>query len=313
MNTAKKLMLLALLTLALPLAFAQPDPALIPEGFSSAFAELGEVDLHYVSGGEGPPVMLVHGFASTWYEWRKVMPGLVEAGYQVIVPDLRGLGDSSVPTAGYDKLTAANDLYELAQSLGLETFYLVGHDIGLQIAFALATEHPEVVGKLVLLEAPIPDETIYTFPALTPAGPGAWHFGFFNLPDLPESLVAGQEREFHEYFVRNIAVNQNAFTDADFEEYARTYAQPDKLSAAFNYFRAFSEDVERNSALDETALSMPVLALGAEFSLGEFVAQQVSTYGTDVQGGVIEGSGHWIPEEAPEAFLDTLLTFLGGK
>ena len=313
MNVVRTLFVLAL---AASTALAQPDPSLLPEGFSSDVATLEEVNMHYVIGGEGPSVMLVHGFASTWYEWRKVMPGLAEAGYRVIAPDLRGLGDSSVPTSsfeGYDKVAAANDLYELAQSLGLETFHLVGHDIGLQIAFALATEHPEAVDKLVLLEAPIPDETVYTFPALTPAGPGAWHFGFFNLPDLPERLLEGQEREFLEFFVRNIATNQDAFTDADFEEYARTYAQTEKLSVAFNYFRAFSEDIERNSALDETALSMPVLALGAEFSLGEFVAQQVSTYGTDVQGGVIEGSGHWIPEEAPELFTEQLLTFLGGE
>lgn len=312
MNAIRKTLVLVL-ALAASVALAQPDPSLLPRGFSSETAALEEVNLHYVIGGEGPPVMLVHGFGSTWYEWRKVMPGLVEAGYQVIAPDLRGLGDSSVPKSGYDKVTAAEDLVELTRGLGLETFHLVGHDIGLQIAFALATEHPETVDRLVLLEAPIPDESIYTFPSLGPQGPAAWQFGFLNLPDLPETLVEGQEREFLEFFVRNIAVNQDAFTDADFEEYARTYRMPGKLSAAFNYFRAFHEDIERNAALDQGTLSMPVLALGAESSLGDFVPQQVEGYAENVQGGVIEGSGHWIPEEAPEAFLEQLLTFLGGE
>ena len=301
------------LALGVSVALAQPDPSLLPEGFSSEFAQVEDVNLHYVIGGEGPPIMLVHGFASTWYEWRKIMPGLAEAGYQVIAPDLRGLGDSSVPEGGYDKVSAADDLYALAQSLGLESFYLVGHDIGLMVSFALATEYPDAVDKLVLLEAPIPDESIYTFPSLGPQGPVAWQFGFFNLANLPETLIEGKEREFFEFFIRNIAVNQDAFTDEDFAEYTRTYAQPGKLSAAFNYFRAFHTDIERNATLDQNALSMPVLALGAESSLGDFVSQQVGSYAADVQGSVIEGSGHWLPEEAPEVFLERLLEFLGSE
>ena len=307
--------LLSVLVLVMNVALAQPNPTLVPEGFSSEVATLEEVDLHYVTGGEGPPVMLVHGFASTWYEWREVMPGLAGAGYQVIAPDLRGLGDSSVPESGYDSVTVANDLFALARELGLTTFNLVGHDIGVHVAFALATEHPEAVDKLALLEAPILDESIYTFPALTPAGPGAWQFGFFNLPELPETLIEGQEEEFLEFFVRNIALNQDAFTDADFAEYARTYAQPGKLSAAFNYFRTFSEDIERNAGLDQAALPMPVLILLGESNSGllETFVQQASSYGSDVQGGVIEGSGHWLPEEAPEAFVGQLLEFLGAE
>lgn len=296
------------LVLATSVALAQPDPSLVPEGFSSEFAELENVNLHYVIGGEGPPVMLVHGFGSTWYEWRKIMPGLAEAGYQVIAPDLRGLGDSSVPESGYDKVTAADDLYKLAQDLRLETFHLVGHDIGLQIAFALATEHPEVVDKLVLLEAGIPDQNLYAAPTLSPA----WHIGFFSQPELPETLIAGQEMMFLEFFIRNIAANQDAFTEADFAEYARTYAQPGKLTAAFNYFRAFPQDIERNTSLERPALTMPVLALGGQFAQGESVARQIEAYAADVQGGIIEGSGHWIPEEAPEVFVARLLEFLGG-
>ncbi len=304
--------LLMLAALTAPPALAQPDATLLPEGFSSEFAEVDGVRLHYVVGGEGDPLVLVHGWGSTWYMWRKIMPQLAER-YTVIAPDLPGLGDSDVPEAGYDKATTAERIRDLVQGLGYNEVNLVGHDVGLMVAYAYAAAHPDEVRSLALVEAPIPDPSIYTFPALTESGFGAWNFGFFSFPEMPETIIAGQEQYFLEQFVRGLTVNQAAFTDADFAEYARTYAQPGKLRASFDYFRAFPEDVAQNAVYARTPLPMPVLALGAEGSLGGFVLEQVQGYASDVRGGVIPGSGHWVPEERPQAFAERLLTFLADE
>ena len=310
MNMVRKILLV--LMLAASVALAQPDPTLLPEGFSSEMAELESGRLHYVVGGEGEPLVLLHGWGSTWYMWRKVMPVLAER-YTVIAPDLPGLGDSAIPEGGFDKATTAERIRTLVRELGYGEISLVGHDIGLMVAYAYAAAYPEEVRRLALVEAPIPDASIYTFPAVTAEGFGAWNFGFFSFPEMPETIIEGQEQYFLEQFVRALTVNQDAFTDADFAEYARTYAQPGKLGASFDYFRAFPEDVVQNEVYAQTPLPMPVLALGGEGGVGGFVPQQVETYASDVEGGVIEGSGHWIPEEAPEAFAAQLLTFLGGE
>lgn len=303
------IVLAALLALALTAsASAQPSPSVIPAGYTSDFATVDGLRLHYVRGGQGEPLVLLHGFGSTWYEWRKVMPELAER-YTVIAPDLPGLGDSEVPAGGFDKRTTAGYIHGLLQQLNLDQIYLVGHDIGLMVAFAYAAEYPEEVRQLVLLEAPIPDEAIYSFPALTPQGPGAWQFGFFSIPRLPEGLIEGRELLFLTRFIRGNAFNQQAFAEADFEEYARTYSQPGKLRASFNYFRAFPEDVVQNELYAETPLPMPVLALGAEYSLGGFLLEQVQGYASDVRGGVVTDSGHWVPEEQPAYLVQQVLTF----
>lgn len=304
--------LLTLLALAAPSALAQPDPSLLPEGFESRFAQADDVNLHYVIGGEGEPLVLLHGWGSTWYMWRKVMPTLAET-YTVIALDLPGLGDSEVPEGGFDKATTATRVRSVVQSLGFNDINLVGHDVGLMVAYAYAAAHPGEVLKLALVEAPIPDPSIYTFPAVTESGFGAWNFGFFSFPEMPETIIKGRELYFLEQFVRALTVNQAGFSDTDFAEYARTYAQPGKLKASFEYFRAFPEDVAQNESYARTPLPMPVLALGAEGSLGGFVLQQVESYASDVRGGVIEGSGHWVPEEVPTLFSERLLAFLGGE
>ena len=304
--------LLTWLVLAAPSALAQPNPSLLPKGFESRFAQADGVNLHYVVGGEGEPLVLLHGWGSTWYMWRKVMPALAER-YTVIAPDLPGLGDSEVPAGGFDKATTAERIRALVEELGYSEIHLVGHDIGLMVAYAYAAAHPDEVLKLALIEAPIPDPSIYTFPAITESGFGAWNFGFFSFPEMPETIIKGQEGYFLEQFVRALTVNQAGFTDADFAEYARTYAQPGKLKASFEYFRAFPEDVAQNKNYAQTLLPMPVLALGAEGSLGGLVPQQAETYASDVQGEVLEDSGHWVPEEIPAVFSARLLTFLGGK
>lgn len=287
-------------------------PAAVPTGFESGTATANGVRLHYVRGGSGYPVVLIHGFGQTWYEWRKVMPALAER-YEVIAPDLRGMGDSAPAKSGFDKRTAAEDVYQLLQRLGLESVRLVGHDVGVMVAYAYAAAHPEEVRRLVLFEGVIPDESIYTFPSITPKGEGLWDFGFFMAGyGMAEFLVSGRERGFLERFFRILAHNQDAFTDADLDEYARTQRDPAKLRASFEYFRAFPEDVAQNREYARTKLRMPVLALGGEYSPGNVIVEQAKRYATDVRGGVVPGSGHWIPEERPEDFQQQLLEFFDG-
>lgn len=301
---------LALTALAIT-AHAQASTPL-PPGFTSHTTTVGDVRLHYVRGGQGEPLVLIHGFPQTWYEWRKVMPELAQR-YTVIAPDLRGSGDLSAPNSGYDKATLASDMHALVRSLGFAKANVVGHDIGAMVAHAYASQYPNDVGKLVLLEAPIPDTSLFSFPALTPQGPGAWQFGFFTVPRLPEELVRGKEAYFVRAFITSSAANKAAFTDTDLAEYARQYAKPGHARASFEYFRALPTDAQRTGTYAKTKLPMPVLALGASGSLGNFVFEQAKGYGVNVQGGVFVNSGHWLPEERPEELTKRLLDFLGGR
>ncbi len=286
----------------------------LPPGFTSQFKTVDGVHMHYVIGGTGAPIVLLHGYGSTWYEWRHVMPALART-HTVIVPDLPGLGDSGVSPAGYDGATIAGDLYGLARTLTARPIDLVAHDIGVWAAYPYAAAHPRAVRRLVLMEAPIPDKTLYTFPAFTPQGAGpVWHFGFFNSRAIPEDLIAGRERIWLAWFYRDHADPANfraAFPPTAIDEYARHYAVPASLHASFEYYRAMNMDVAQNAAYARTKLPMPLLALGADHSFGDAVARQARAYATDVQGGVVTNSGHWIPEEQPADLARRLLAFLG--
>ncbi|WP_329017728.1 alpha/beta hydrolase [Micromonospora rifamycinica] len=181
----------------------------VPAGFTEQRAQVGDVAINYVRGGRGPTLVLLHGYPQCWRMWRGLLPELA-ASYQVVAPDLRGFGDSDAPPDGYDKLTVAADLHGLLTGLGLaDDVRLVGHDVGTMVAYAYAAAHPDAVSRLVLTEAPIPDESIYTFPALTEAGPAVWNFGFFNLTNgLPEEMVTGREARWVDRFTDSIMVNK---------------------------------------------------------------------------------------------------------
>ncbi len=282
-------------------------------GFTSRFKTINGVHMHYVIGGTGAPVVLLHGYGSTWYEWRDVMPALAQR-HTVIVPDLPGLGDSGISTAGYDGATIASDLYRLVQSLTATPVDLVAHDIGVWVAYPYAAAHPHAVRRLVLMEAPIPDKSLYTFPAFTPQGEGVgWHFGFFSSRAIPEELIGDHTRVWLAWFYREHADPANyraAFPPATIDEYTRHYAVPASLHASFEYYRAMNTDIAQNAMSARTKLPMPVLALGADHSLGGFEEQQLRGYATDVRGGVVLHSGHWIPEEQPTDLARRLLAFL---
>jgi pimeloyl-ACP methyl ester carboxylesterase len=199
--------------------------------FSHNMASVNGIKLHYVIGGHGPPVVLLHGWPETWYAWHTIMPALAK-NYTVIAPDLRGLGDSSKPATGYDGKTAAEDIHQLVTKLGYKTILLVGHDIGTQVAYSYAAAHPTEVKKLAVMEL--------TIPGFAPPGrPSIWWGIFHQVPDVPEALVQGKEMMYLSWFYRGLTYNPAAITQADINEYVSHYSAPGGLRAGFEYYRAF--------------------------------------------------------------------------
>ncbi len=284
---------------------------LIPAGFSQHTESSGGVAIDYVIGGEGPTLVLVHGYPQSWYEWRHVMPALARE-YTVVAPSLRGAGLSDAPEGGYDKTTMAADIHALLVAIGRDRdIRLVGHDIGLMVAYAYAVAHPQDVVKLVLSEAFIPDSSIYTLPALSADGPGPWHFGFFLLTNgFPEQLIAGNETVWVDRFIDHIEVVKGSVTPHDVEVYANFLRIPGHLKATLEWFRSWPHDMVDNARYQHTKLAMPVLAVGADGSLGDFVSTNAAQYASDVTGVVVTGSGHWLYEEQPAEMTRILLDFL---
>jgi pimeloyl-ACP methyl ester carboxylesterase len=269
--------------------------------FSHHMANVNGVQIHYVMGGKGDPVILLHGWPETWYEWRHVMPALAK-NYTVIVPDLRGLGDSSKPVTGYDGKTAAEDIYQLVSQLGFRNVFLVGHDFGAQVAYSYAAAHPNDVKRLVILDVPIP-------------GIGAgrnitdlWWAKFHMVPDVPEMLVQGHEREYLTWFYR-YSCNPSAITKEDIDEYVSRYSAPGGMHAGFEYYRALPEDIKQNEQYSKVKLPMPVLFLGGECSFGTAGLDSMRLLATDVRGSLVPNSAHWIPEERPDYLVDQLYKF----
>ena len=284
-----------------------------PAGFSEHTTRVAGIGLHYVIGGHGPTLVLIHGYPQTWYEWHGIMPALAEH-YTVIAPDLPGAGQSDAPASGYDKKTMAADLHALLVSLGRDgDVRIVGHDIGTMVAYSYAAQYPATVKKLVLSEAPIPDDSIYTIPSLTKQGPGVWNFGFFNLTDgLPEAMIKGRETAWTAGFIGGFEGVPGAVTPADIRVFAHYLRDPAHMEASLTWFRTFPQDIRDDDRFRQTPLTMPVMAIGASGSLGPNEGAQVQGYATDVTPVTIANSGHWIYEEHPEELTALLLGFLGG-
>lgn len=286
-----------------------------PEEFANTFkhytASVNGVQLHYVMGGKGAPVVLLHGWPQTWYEWRKIMPVLAE-NYTVIAPDMRGLGDSSKPDSGYDKRTVAEDIYQLTKSLGFKQINLVGHDLGGMVAYAYAAAHPEDVRRLVLAEFWLPGFGLEE--GMDVAKGGLWHFGFHMTPKIPEMLTQGREREYLSTVAYKSGYNPTAITEADIDEYVRHYASPGGMRAGFEYYRTLLKDGQQNRESAKTKLVVPVLVLtGSDSGIGDRLLKGVQAVAENVQSGVIEKSGHWLAEEQPAALSERLLAFFNQK
>jgi pimeloyl-ACP methyl ester carboxylesterase len=285
----------------------------IPRGFTDGFVHTDGIRIHYVQGGHGAPVVLLHGFPENWYEWHSVMPALAQR-YHVIAIDMRGAGQSDAPATGYDKETLAKDVHGVVQQLHLGSINLVGHDIGLMVAYAYAATYPTEVRHLVLMEAPIPDSSVYSFPALSANGPGLWWFGLFNTPSMAKALLQGREAQFITDFFKSSVppVVANSITSEDKITYTNDLRGPDHLNAYISYFSTLPQDITYNKQhLLQKKLTMPVLAMGADHSIGAGVGDQVAQYATNVKKVVVANSGHWIPEEHPQVVIQNLLSFFG--
>jgi pimeloyl-ACP methyl ester carboxylesterase len=280
--------------------------------FSHHMTTVNGIQIHYVIGGHGDPVVLLHGWPETWYAWHHVMPALAK-NHTVIVPDLRGLGDSSKPRTGYDGKTVAEDIHQLVTQLGFKSIFLVGHDIGTQVAYSYAAAHPAEVKKLAVMELTIPG-----FPP--PGRMPIWWGIFHQVPDVPEALVQGKEMMYLSWFFRGLTYNPSAITQADVDEYVSHYSSPGGLRAGFEYYRAFPQDAIQNQNYSKTKLTMPVLALGGAFIpvLGGNITMPSIIYGMkilaqNVQGITVPNSGHFIPEEQPKFVIDQLFKFFGNS
>jgi pimeloyl-ACP methyl ester carboxylesterase len=283
-------------------------PAGFTDTFTSRYIDTGAVRLHAVVGGEGPPLLLVHGWPETWYAWRLVMPALAR-DFRVIAVDQRGIGLSDKSQGGYDTGTQARDLVALMGALGHERFALVGHDTGFTIGYALAADHPERVDRVALAEIPGPPTGTHSPPLFVPAplNNRLWHIPFNRVETLPEQLIAGREDVFFGY---EFAIQGGTLPADVIAYYVRLLATPDALRGSLGWYRAFDTILAQNNQRTSRKLTMPVLAIGGAASYGAHVGEAMQPLADDVQGVVIPDSGHWVAEEAPEAMLAALTAFL---
>ncbi len=280
----------------------------LPAGFTERFADVNGVKLHYFIGGKGPAVVLLHGYAQNSHMWLPLMPLLV-ARHTVIVPDLRGFGESSKPELGYEKKNMAVDIHALITSLGLDRVTIVGHDIGLMVAYAYAAQFPQATERVVLMDAFLPGVGNWTNVWLLR---DLWHFHFYG--ETPLKLVAGRERIYFEHFWNDFAADpKHSVSEADRRFYARAYAQPGAMRAGFEVFKAFEKDAKEFEQLSQTKLTMPMLVLSGEKAGGAFLIEQARLVATNVEGVVIKGSGHWLMDEARDQVVPRLVAFIDGK
>lgn len=278
--------------------------------FQRQLVSAGGIRFHCVSGGSGPVVVLVAGFPQSWYAWRRVMPLLSDA-YRVIAVDLPGQGDSDKPVDGYDTQTTARRLNTLLKALDVGRHVLVGHDVGSWVSYPYAHAYEKELAGVVFLDANIPGVTLQ--PTLKIADPDYWrnwHFLFNMIADLPEALLAGRERILIEWFFNNKTANAMAtFDKADIDEYERVYAMLGGMRGMLGYYRAVITDMEQNKALFARRLDVPMLALGGDVGSAPGIFEAMQPLGSDVHGGIIANSGHYIPEEQPEALVRKLVEF----
>jgi pimeloyl-ACP methyl ester carboxylesterase len=288
---------------------AMPD---LPQGFADTFTsryvDTGDVRLHAVVGGDGPPLLLVHGWPESWYAWRLVMPALAR-DFEVIAVDQRGMGHSDKPLDGYDTRTQANDLVALMRELGHETFAVVGHDTGFTISYAIASDHPESVERVALLEIPGSPGAAPAPPIFVPGkiNDRLWHLPFNRLEKINEQLVTGREEIFFQWEFDAAAKPLPADVVA---YYVDGFKDPDALRSSFGWYRALDATLAQDGERKTRKLTMPVLAIGGAKSFGEHVGEAVGLVADDVQSVVIPDTGHFLAEESPDQLLAALTPFL---
>ncbi len=294
--------LVAILMATSAMAGVEPFPA----SFHTRMVATNGTSLYVRIGGKGPAVVLLHGFGDTGDMWAPLAAKLMK-NHTVIVPDLRGMGLSAHPEAGYDKKTQGDDIAGVLDALKIQTVDLVTHDIGNMVGYAFAAQYPARVSRWVVIDAPLPGignwESIIQSPQL-------WHFNFRG-PDV-ERLVKGRERIYLDRFWNELSADPKTIDEQTRRHYARLYARPHAMHDAFEQFGAFSRDSADNKALLAAGgkLSMPVLAIGGEKSFATSMADEIGFVATNVEAGIVPHSGHWIMEENPQATMDLVMAFL---
>src|SRR5579862_1671708 len=281
---------------------AQPS---LPSSFQAKTIHSPEgADIFVRWGGSGPVVVLLHGYAENSDSWAPLAEDLMR-DHTVVVPDLRGIGRSSKPAAGYDKKTQAKDIRAVVTALGYDKTFVVAHDIGNMVAYAYAAIYPDKVERLVVMDAPIPGIEPWSQILLTP---GVWHFNFHG-PDA-ERLVQGRERIYFDRIWNDFTGDPSKPDEATRNFFTATYAQPGGMRAGFAQFTAFSTDAADNQIFERTKLTMPVLAVGGEKSFGALQAVIMRHVALNVEEAVVPRSGHWLMEESPEYTVKLVRNFL---
>ena len=278
-------------------------PANPPSNFKHETANVNGVNIHYVIGGQGEPLVLIHGFGQNWYMWNRLLPELSKH-FTVIAPDLRGVGESDKPESGYDKKTMAADIHGLVEKLGYKSINLAGHDIGLMVAYAYAAQYGSEVKKVALLDALLPGIE----PVWSQVSASAWWFGFFSWPASGE-MVKGKEKEFLTNFWPMVGHVKEPFTPEETAEFIRAYAVEGGTTAAFKWFGAFPQDGKDNLELTKNKLKMPLLAMGGEYFAAAFLKAHSELVAINVKESKIAGSGHWIVQENTGQVQKDLLEF----
>ena len=278
-----------------------------PANFQTQEIQTDGATIHVRVGGQGPAVVLIHGFGFTGDMWAPMAAELAR-DHRVVVPDLRGMGLSSHPAVGYDKKTQAADIRSVLTQLGIDHAAIVGHDIGATVAYAYAARYPDKTDRLVMMDAPVPgippwDEIV--------RNPALWHFTFGG-PDA-ERLVAGRERIYLDRFWNEFAGDPSKIDEATRVHYTAFYAQPGAMHSAFAQFLSIPKDAEDNKVSMTTKLTMPVLAIGGAKSFGANEAIVMRNAADNVTEVVIANSGHWLMEEQPAATIAAVRDFLGSK
>ena len=267
--------------------------------------------IHIRTAGEGTPILLVHGWLGTSYTWRKVAPMLVENGYQVICPDMRGYGDSDKPLNGYDGLTLVEDLRAIISQLGItQKVHVVGWDMGALPTFLFAAHFPDEVASITYLDEPLPSVNLHEFTTFKKETHGGyWHFSFNSTNDFPEMLIAGKEREFWNYLYSLMLYNPEAISEKDKDEYMRTYAATGGIRGSNGWYRdALVTTDQFAEAISKGKITVPVLALGGQYG-SAYTHPQLVPFCENIQGGIIPNCGHMVAEEQPDYLVNKLLTF----
>ena len=303
----RKILLIICLTAFVAGHATAQSPAAPPANFKSQTVTVNGVKIHYVIGGKGEPLVLLHGFGQNWYMWNRLLPEFSKH-FTVIAPDLPGLGESGRKSSGYDKKALAADIHALVKQLGYQQIDLAGHDIGLMVAYAYAAQYGSEVKKLALMDALLPGIE----PVWTQVRAQAWWFGFFAMPNSGE-IVEGKAGLFLKSFWPLVGHLNHSFTAAETQEFIRAYSTPGATTGAFHWFGAFEQDAVDNKAFMKNKLTMPVLAMGAEFSAASYFTAHIKLVADHVVESKIMGAGHWVVQENTGQVQKDLLSFFLAK